>query len=75
MIMGATQTQKNKFIQVSIEEYKGSTGIDIREWYLTDGAACPSKKGLRLQVHELSSIISFLDKAEETLFNEGKLVH
>ena len=64
MLIGQLGKDKSKVVQVNIEEYKGNTGVDIREWYLSDGKWYPTAKGIRIQLDIFSDLLTLLEKAE-----------
>ena len=74
MNIGTIGTDRTKSLQVNIEEYKGRTGVDIREWYLgSDNKMHPTVKGLRIQLDMISQLITYLERAEQALTQDNKL--
>lgn len=72
--IGKLGTDRTKSLQVSIEEYKGITGVDIREWYMGgDQKMHPTTKGLRIQLPMISELITLLEQAEAILVKDNKL--
>ena len=74
MNIGTLGTDRTKSLQVNIEEYKGKTGVDIREWYMgSDNKMHPTTKGLRIQLDMISQLITYLERAEQVLAQNNKL--
>ncbi len=73
-LIGKLGTDKTKSVQVNIEEYKGITGLDIREWY-QDGSNTwrPTSKGIRIQLGTITPLITLLEQAEQSLVSTGHL--
>lgn len=72
--IGTLGSDKTKSLQVRIEEYKGKTGVDIREWYEgNDKKWYPTAKGLRIQLDMISQLITFLEQAEALLAKNNQL--
>ena len=72
--IGTLGTDKTKSLKVSIEEFKGTTGVDIREWYMgTDNNLHPTRKGLRIQLNMISQLITYLEQAEKLLMENNAL--
>lgn len=73
-LIGKLGADKTKSVQVNIEEYKGITGLDIREWYQgEDGKWFPTSKGIRVQLDTITPLITLLEQAEATLVSSGHL--
>jgi hypothetical protein len=68
MIGEITKTKRVKTV-VRINDYKGRTLIDIRDFFLPDNSSefVPTKKGISIDKSNLSSIIDLLEKAEQSL--------
>ena len=73
-LIGKLGTDRTKSVQVNIEEYKGITGLDIREWY-QDGSGTwrPTAKGIRIQMDTITPLITLLEQAEANLVSTGHL--
>ena len=73
-LIGKLGQDKTKSVQVNIEEYKGVTGVDIREWYFDSSKTWrPTAKGIRVQLDTITPLITLLEQAEAKLVTDGKL--
>ena len=72
-LIGKVGNDKNKSLQVNIEEYKGVIGVDIREWYSNGAAMMPTTKGVRIPLNQVSQVITYLEQAEQQLVKSGQL--
>ena len=72
--IGKLGTDRTKSLQVHIEEYKGLTGVDIREWYMaSDQKFHPTTKGVRIPLNQVSALVTLLEQAEVDLHKQGIL--
>ena len=72
--IGTVGTDRTKSLQVHIEEYKGITGVDVREWYANStGKMCPTTKGIRIQLSMVSQLVTLLEQAEALLVKSGQM--
>ena len=72
-LIGKLGQDKTKSVQVNIEEYKGITGVDIREWYMSGNDWRPTSKGIRVQLDTISGLITLLEQAEARLVSTGHI--
>ena len=72
-LIGKLGTDRTKSVQVNIEEYKGITGVDIREWYMDGTTWRPTSKGIRVQLDTITPLITLLEQAEAKLVAGGKI--
>ncbi len=72
-LIGKLGTDRTKSVQVNIEEYKGITGVDIREWYMDGSTWRPTAKGIRVQLDTITPLITLLEQAEAKLVSNGQI--
>lgn len=54
-----------KFIKIN--EFKGKTYVNIREYYIKDGKVLPGKKGISLNVEQWQNFCSSVDEVNQVL--------
>uniref|UniRef100_A0A5S6QHU1 PC4 domain-containing protein n=1 Tax=Trichuris muris TaxID=70415 RepID=A0A5S6QHU1_TRIMR len=52
---------------VCLNQFKGRTFVDIREYYCSDGESKPGKKGISLSVDQFKKLVSLVPKIQEVL--------
>lgn len=71
--------EKNKLeeVVVALDEFRGTSLLDIRVWADFDGEGerRPTKKGIAVKVEKLPEIIAVLEKAREAAERHGLLRH
>jgi len=57
---------------VNVKRFKGKAYVDIRKWFNTGSSLAPTKKGISIELIDVSTLIDLLSKVEE-LKAQGKL--
>jgi len=57
--------------KVSLSQFKGSTYVDIREYYMADGEEKPGKKGISLSIEQWGKLLNFADEVNKELKAKG----
>ncbi|KAG8532545.1 uncharacterized protein KY384_002422 [Bacidia gigantensis] len=58
--------------RIRINEFKGKTMVDIREYYEKDGETLPGKKGISLNMEQFNTVIGLLPQIERALKGKGE---
>jgi hypothetical protein len=54
----------NKLIHVRLNDFKGKTYVDIRHFFKGTTDYIPSKKGISIEIGQISELISILEGVE-----------
>ncbi|KAL5604900.1 hypothetical protein BROUX41_001769 [Berkeleyomyces rouxiae] len=57
--------------KVTLSEFKGSTYVNIREYYEKDGEELPGKKGISLNLEQYRTLIATIPKINDVLLQKG----
>ncbi|RMD42027.1 hypothetical protein DV735_g3077, partial [Chaetothyriales sp. CBS 134920] len=60
--------------RVTINEFRGKSLVNIREYYEKDGEMLPGKKGISLSVEQYAALIAILPQIEKLLSTKGERV-
>lgn len=53
--------------RISVRDFKGTTYVDIREFYEKEGEMLPGKKGISLKVEEWEWLLSLRDSINDLI--------
>ncbi|KAF1983501.1 PC4-domain-containing protein [Aulographum hederae CBS 113979] len=60
--------------RVVIQDYRGKTMVNIREYYEKDGKMMPTQKGISLLLEQYATLLSILPEIEDVLAASGQQV-